>query len=129
MGGNGTFLASGGFSRQEFITTKRLADIKVVKNPKSPNASLPLYSNTPNTAYLHEDTKVHINQIRFYRNRKVKYDIDWGHGHGDLPKGEPHIHIWVHHKDGTMTRLPPRLLTTREKTVLNPLLKKIKQGG
>ena len=127
MGGSGAFLASGGFSRQDYITTRFVAGVKVVKHVSKRTAGLPKYSVAPNTCYLHEDSQGNINQLRFYRGRKAKYDIDWGHGHPGLPDGEPHIHIWIHHKNGSIERPAPRLLNVREKRVLNKLIQKIKE--
>ena len=127
MGGRGAFLESGGFSRQDYIGKPLIDGIKLVKHITNPNSGLPQYSNTPHTAYVRRDTKGHINQIRFYRGRKAKYDVDWGHTHGDLPLGEPHIHIWIHHKDGTLERKEPRLLKTREKKVLGNLIEKLRR--
>lgn len=128
MGGNGTFLASGGFSRQEYFSQKFIDGIKVIKHITNQNSGLPQYSNTPHTIYLHEDSKGHVNQIRFYRKRKARYDIDWGHAHGDLPLGEAHIHVWQYNKNGTMVRKTPRLLVPREKKLLEKLINKIRRG-
>lgn len=127
MGGDSKYLASGGFSRKEYYTSRWLANIKVVKHNELSNAGLPRYSNTPNTVYLHEDVSGNINEIRIYKGRKAKYDIDWGHGHGDVPNGEPHLHRWVYRKDGTFERQGGRKLKKSEKKLLEKILAKIKK--
>ena len=131
MGGDGAFLISGGFSRQTFELDEIVGGIKVLKNPTQKNDGLPEYSNTPHTAYYRKDRNGNITQIRFYRGRQAKYDIDWGHAHKKCPTGVPHIHIWKTVKDTTgqrksgvrLVRQEPRLLDRREWKVLEPLLR------
>ncbi len=129
MGGNGTFLVSGGFSRQEYFTKDIIEDIKVVKHDSKNNAGLPQYSNTPNTAYLHESADGKINEIRFYKNRMPRFDIDWGHSHGKYPEGIPHIHFWKLNKNGKFERQPPRLLKPREQRLFDKFIQKNQKGA
>lgn len=130
MGGDGAFLVNGGFDRQVYKLDVTVGNIKVLKNPTQKNDGLPEYSNTSHTAYYRKDCKERITQIRFYRGRYAKYDVDWGHAHKDCPLGVPHIHEWKVVKDTTgerksgvrLVRQDPRTLNPREWKVLKPLL-------
>ena len=131
MGGDGAFLVSGGFDRQVYELDVMLGDIKVLKNPAIKNDALPEYSNTPHTSYYRRDSKGRITQIRFYRGRYAKYDVDWGHAHKNCPACVPHIHEWKAVKDSSgkrksgvkLVRQEPRTLKPREWKVLKPLLR------
>lgn len=68
--------------------------IKVLGHKSRPNSALPRYSNTPNTAYFHQTANGKINQLRVFRGRNSFMDIDWGHGHGNISKGVPHVQKW-----------------------------------
>lgn len=74
--------------------SKVIGGIKVLTNKKKPNSALPRYSNTPNTVYFHQTAKGKINQLRIFRGRNSYLDIDWGHGHGKIPNGVPHMQRW-----------------------------------
>lgn len=126
MGGRGAFLSEGGFTHEEYRVVRRIADVKVLKHIGKGNESLPMYSNTPHTAYIRENSKGNLDQVRFYRGRRAMFDIDWGHGHGKFKKGIPHLHVWIWHRDGTYERSEPRCLTPKEKKVLEKLLSKIR---
>lgn len=100
-------------------------------DPAKRNDGLPEYSNTPHTAYYRKDRKERTTQIRFYRGRYAKYDVDWGHAHKGCPSGVPHIHEWKVVKDMTgkrksgvsLVRQEPRTLNSREWIVLKPILR------
>ena len=80
--------------------------VKVLENKKNKNAALPRFSNTPNTMYLHQNSKGRIDQLRVFRGRNSFFDIDWGHGHGSIPRGVPHIQEWKYTpKTKTLTRV------------------------
>lgn len=132
MGGDGAFLISGGFDNQVYKLDVMVGDIKVLKVPDRKDAALPEFSNTPHAAYYRRNDKGQITQIRFYRGRYAKIDVDWGHAHKKCPAGVPHIHMWKVVKDTTgerksgvhLVRQEPRLLKSREWKVLEPLLHK-----
>lgn len=131
MGGDGAFLVSGGFDRQVYQLDIMVGNVKVLKQPERSEAALPEFSNTPHTAYFRKNDKGQITQIRFYRGRYAKIDIDWGHAHKDCPLGVPHFHAWKVIKDTAgerksgvhLLRQEPRLLKQREWKVLEPLLR------
>jgi hypothetical protein len=131
MGGDGAFLIDGGFDRKAYELDVMVGDIKVLRNPERNDAALPEFSNTPHTAYYRKNDKGKITQIRFYRGRYAKMDVDWGHAHKGLPANIPHIHTWKVVKDTTGTRKSgvhlvrqqPRLINAREWKILEPLLR------
>lgn len=80
-----------------------VAGIKVLESKTQKNGSLPRYSNTPNTKYFHQNSGGSIDQLRIFKGRNSFLDIDWGHGHGSIPKGTPHVQAW--HYDSKMKSL------------------------
>lgn len=73
---------------------RTVAGIKVLESKHQKNGALPRYSNTPNTKYFHQNSKGRIDQLRIFKGRNSFLDIDWGHGHGSIPRGTPHIQQW-----------------------------------
>lgn len=102
MGGNGAYLETGGFSRQDYKAIGNAAGIKVLTKKTGGSSNAPLYSNTPGTMYVSNDRKTgEHKQITVYGpdRRKIK-DIDWGHRHENkqnrkaarvFEKGEVHV--------------------------------------
>ena len=77
---------------------KQIAGIKVIESKYQKNGALPRYSNSPNTMYFHQNSGGKIDQLRIFKGRNSFLDIDWGHGHGSIPKGTPHIQRWTYDK-------------------------------
>ena len=127
MGGNGTFLASGGFSRQEYKAARDpIAGIKVIKHILDSHTGMPKYCNTPNTMYLREDSEGNVTQLRVYRGREPYLDVDWGHNHGRFSKGTPHVQEWHKKSDGNLRRdKEPRDLSPSEKKKFGEVFKKL----
>ncbi len=127
MGGNGTFLESGGFSRQEYKKARDpIAGIKVIKHVTDLHAGMPKYCNTPNTMYLREDNKGNVTQLRVYQGREPYLDVDWGHNHGRFKKGTPHVQEWHKMPDGSLKRdEEPRDLTPSEAKRFKKLFKSL----
>lgn len=73
---------------------RQVAGIKVLEGKFQKNSALPRFSNTPNTMYFHQNSKGNIDQLRIFKGRNSFLDIDWGHGHGAIPRGIPHVQLW-----------------------------------
>ena len=73
---------------------RTIEGIKVLESKYQKNGALPRYSNTPYTKNFHQNSKGNIDQLRIFRGRNSFLDIDWGHGHGSIPKGTPHVQQW-----------------------------------
>lgn len=85
---------------------RQVAGIKVLESKFQKNGALPRFSNTPNTMYFHQNSKGRIDQLRVFRGRNSFFDIDWGHGHGSIPRGTPHIQQWSYDaKTKTLSRV------------------------
>ena len=99
MGSTGAFLKSGGFSVEGWEETgQTIYGLKVLKKkdmkPNEPPA-LPLFSNTPGTAYIILDHKGAFKQMMEYgENRRPILELDYG---PDRNVMSLHIHEW---KDG-----------------------------
>lgn len=94
MGGRGTYIASGGFTKETYKTVGTTSNgIKVIEKIDSKNSSTntPLFSNTSN-AYAIAGTDDKIKQVTLYENRKKKSDIDIGHPHGKFNEYDIHVH-------------------------------------
>lgn len=50
--------------------------------------------------YVKLDRDGNIVQLRIFKDRKAFIDFDWGHKHGNHPKGVVHVHIL--NKDGNL---------------------------
>ena len=72
----------------------QVAGIKVLESKFQKNGALPRFSNTPYTKYFHQNSKGNIDQLRIFKGRNSFLDIDWGHGHGSIPRGTPHVQEW-----------------------------------
>jgi hypothetical protein len=80
--------------KYQWHEVKQVAGIKVLESKYKKNGALPRYSNTPNTMYFHLNSKDRIDQLRIFKGRNSFIDIDWGHGHGTIPRGTPHVQHW-----------------------------------
>ena len=83
VGSSGAFLETGGFKEQGWEATgKKTHGIKVIKKiiiSKKDKQSLPLFSNTPGTAYILLDENGKFNIFRQYgEDRKALFDIEYG---------------------------------------------------
>ncbi len=88
----------------------QVAGIKVLEGKLNKNDALPRFSHTPGTKYFRKNSKGRIVQLRIYKGRNSFLDIDWGHGHGSIPRGTPHIQRW---KYDAQTKTVIRLGTER----------------
>lgn len=94
MGGRGSYIASGGFTKTTYRTVGTTSNgIKVIEkiDEKNSSSNTPLFSNT-STVYAIAGTDDKIKQVTLYENRKKKSDIDIGHVHGDFNKKDIHVH-------------------------------------
>lgn len=82
--------------KYQWREVKQIAGIKVLESKYQKNGALPRYSNTPNTMYFHQNSKGRIDQLRIFKGRNSFIDIDWGHGHGTIPRGTPHVQHWAY---------------------------------
>lgn len=99
MGGSKRYLPEGGFTEKTYKQIGTTANgIKILREKKSGDDSLPQYSNTPYTMYAAtNDTKGGIKQIKIYGNhyktlngdgrRQIK-DIDTFHEHKNRVNGK-----------------------------------------
>lgn len=100
MGGNRGWWTLRGNSLSErdnkyrWREVKQISGIKVLESKYQNNGALPRFSNTKNTMYFHQNSKGRIDQLRIFNGRNSFIDIDWGHGHGKIPRGIPHVHKW-----------------------------------
>lgn len=102
MGGQKQYNPGGGFSEYKYhqvgdvIEAGGLSGKVLARNEPGPN-NLPYYSNTSNY-YFKLASDGTIDQMRVYENRVMVMDFDWGHAHGDIPKGV--VHVQVRNADG-----------------------------
>lgn len=111
MGGRGSYIASGGFTKTTYRTVGTTSNgIKVNEkiDGKNSSSNTPLFSNT-STVYAIAGTDDKIKQVTLYENRKKKSDIDIGHTHGKF--GIKDIHVHDYSPEGVRTR------TARDPTV------------
>lgn len=102
MGGRGSYLSQGGFTKQEYKTVKEINGIKVIEFiDKKRKHNTPIYSNTSGY-YATYDEKKQLKQIAVYENRQKVKDIEWNHSHNKFKKGE--IHVQEYDKSGNRSR-------------------------
>lgn len=121
MGNGRQFLESGGFSAYLYedhpnYSTKIVNGIrgKVIRlktDPQGDHAGLPTYANTSDMYFRVNHTQEVI-QGRYYADRTLCIDFDWGHEHvnygGDrkvFPKGIVHVQTYSVNANGEITRL------------------------
>lgn len=113
MGNGREYLPSGGFSQYlyhqvgETITASNGVQGKVVteySDNEKYHSSLPQYSNTSEVYFKNDDVTHTVEQARVYKDRKVAFDLDWGHQHKEFPKGVVHVHEWRLDRNGNWTR-------------------------
>lgn len=103
MGGRGSYLSQGGFTKQEYETVKEINGIKVIEFiDKRKKHNTPFHSNTSNM-YATYDEKNNLKQIAVYQNRQKIKDIEWNHNHEDFRKGE--IHVQEYDKSGNRSKI------------------------
>ena len=103
MGGRGSYLSQGGFSKQEYETVKEINGIKIIERiDKHRTHNTPFHSNTSNV-YATYDEKKQLKQIAVYENRQKVKDIEWNHSHDDFIKGE--IHVQEYDKFGNRSKI------------------------
>ncbi|MBQ2622979.1 hypothetical protein IJG12_01515 [Candidatus Saccharibacteria bacterium] len=100
MGSSGSYLKSGGFTHQEWEQVGSIKGVKVLKKngtKEGIKGGLPLYSNTPGTAYILLDADGKFSQFRQYsEDRKMKFDIDYGRHNSSYE----YLHIHYYDKNG-----------------------------
>ena len=105
MGGRGSLLISGGFSKYRYKIVDVVAGVKVLEpQDEREEHNLPERSNTPSTSYMsyykkkHKDDEDVFKQfIIFGKDRMPLYRIDYG-GHWG-PEKTLHVHRY---KDGNL---------------------------
>ena len=130
MGGRGTYIASGGFTKETYKTVGTTSNgIKVIEkiDSKNSSANTPLFSNT-STAYAITGTDDKIKQVTLYENRKKKSDIDIGHTHGKY--GDKDVHVHDYSPEGARSSIA-REPTTEELELVKNIMQKeyIKNGN
>ncbi len=99
MGSSGSYLKSGGFTSQKWEQVGAIKGIKIIKKigiKKSVMGNLPLYSNTPGTAYILLKPNGQFGQFRQYgEDRKAKIDIDYG-----IHKNKLSLHMHTYNRNG-----------------------------
>ena len=82
MGSSGSFLKSGGFKSRGWEQVGTINGVKVLRKiglNGDDKGNLPLYSNTPGTAYVLLDENGVFSQFRQYgEDRRAMFDIDFG---------------------------------------------------
>ena len=69
MGSSGSYLKSGGFTSQEWEQVGEIKSVKILRKiglKKDATGNLPLYSNTPGTAYILIKPNGRFHQFRHY---------------------------------------------------------------
>lgn len=102
MGGRGAFSSRGGFTKWEYRSTGEvIAGTKVIEKIGSKSASLPQFSNTPNTMYILKSNGRYTELGVYGPDRRIRKVIDITHRHTNrtkhgikevLKKGVAHIH-------------------------------------
>ena len=98
MGNGQHLIKNGGFSSYYYVSRGEISfdglTAKVITwyNTKDNHEGLPRFSNT-SKLYVKLDRYGNIVQLRVFKNRKATIDFDWGHKHGNHPKGTVHVHI------------------------------------
>lgn len=123
MGHQRYYLQDGGFSSYLYhqvgdsILSSNGLEGKVldkIENDKS-HDGLPLFSNTSEIYFKRSDETGQIEQARIYDGRLPKVDLDWEHGHGDIPRGIVHVHEFHMNSKGKWIRIGKvRLMTDSE---------------
>lgn len=98
MGNGQHYIKNGGFSSYFYVSRGVISfngfSAKIITwyNTKDNHESLPRFSKT-SKMYVRLDKNGNIIQLRIYEGRKATIDFDWGHQHGNHPKGTVHVHI------------------------------------
>lgn len=130
MGGRGAYVRTNNFAdgktENEFVNIdgKKVCGIKVLKNTKANNSSLPEYANT-SKAYISHNQKGEMLHLRIYDNHFPVKEFDLGHAHHHgLPAGEIHVHTFSVGPDGHPVRSKDsRRMADEEKTQYGTILK------
>lgn len=103
MGGQRQYLSGGGFSDYQYrqvgetivagngVSGKIIARIDETAEGHS---GLPKYSSTSEVYLKISDETNKVEQAGIYKNRKLVYQIDWGHPHGGIENGIAHVHTF-----------------------------------
>lgn len=132
MGGQREYIHSGGFSQYLYYqvgeTLSANGEVGKVIDKTGDGRShdgLPKYSNTSKVYFKLDDVSRMVEQARVYENRRVAFDFDWGHNHGEFHVGVVHVHEWYLNKNGKWTRSGnPRLMNDSEMKKYGELFKK-----
>ena len=135
MGGRGAYIRTNGFAdgktESEFVNINgmKVCGIKVLKNAKANNSSLPEYSNTSN-AYISYNQKGEMLHLRIYDNHFPIKEFDLGHSHHHgLREGEIHVHTYSIGPDGHPVRSrESRVMTKTEKEQYGSVLRIMKES-
>lgn len=118
MGNGQHYLKNGGFSSYFYVSRGKVsfdrltANIITWYNTKDNHESLPRFSKT-SKLYVKLDKHGNIVQLRVFKDRHAAIDFDWGHKHGNHPKGVVHVHII--NKNGNLhAGEPPRYMSNAE---------------
>ena len=119
MGSTGAFLETGGFKWQGWEDTgEKLCGLKVLKKKTSnPNESqsLPLYSDTPGTAYVLLDEDGNFKQmIQYGEDRRPEFELNYG---PDDNKESFHLHRRENGK-----RQKAEIIASKEEGIVNQAL-------
>ena len=123
MGGRGSYIASGGFTKTTYRTVGTTSNgIKVIEkiDGKNSSSNTPLFSNT-STVYAIAGTDDKIKQVTLYENRKKKSDIDIGHPHGKFNEHDIHVHDYSPEGARTRTARDP---TAKEIQLVKDIMEK-----
>lgn len=119
MGSSGSYLKSGGFASQEWEQVGAINGVKILRKiglKKDATGNLPLYSNTPGTAYILLKPNGRFHQFRQYgEDRKAKFDIDYGRHNS----AKPYLHM---HTYSGKDRPEPMPITNTKGDIINKSL-------
>ncbi|MBR1890017.1 MAG: hypothetical protein IJ816_05260 [Alloprevotella sp.] len=111
MGGPKQAISSGGFTELRYhqvgetISAGGLSGKIIAYNETFDyHEGLPSMSNTSNIYFKLADGGQYVEQMRVYKNRKVVFDFDWGHGHEGFKSGVVHVHQWEEDANGIPRR-------------------------